>query len=268
MVDHCSDAKLARKARDYAELKTVYSGHAFCLAAQAQRHELDTYWAREQDGIAYAIGDRVWCGREAVYGAYAEAEEKMREKKLAVMHEKHPDKIAVTPENLGVGDLVMRFETSPYLEISQDGASAKGLWQVIGISNELDQNGEPTPYLHTDRELVDFVREHDGWKILRLTVKPGRCTRLAKDVILNKRKLFRTAGGTGAMVPGNIKLEPFACERVYAPDRVAVFAPELPKPCATYDPDHCFCKVVGALEQDPDCMPGGAYYAPDKEKEA
>ncbi len=263
--EHSAEAS-ARRARDLAEIKNLYAAHAYCMGAQQQRHELDTYWARERDDLVYAVGDDAWAGRAQVYAYYADSTERAAQKRLTRLHELAPEEVADVPENLHMGDLCIRGGSTPYLEVAGDGRTARGIWQSIALTAYPDDGGVPVPYLTLGRDLVEFVREADGWKIWHFRTVRDLQWRTHEDLVLNKTRLFRTVGNSGTMVPATVKLRPFEMEGSYSTRRVPRFAPPLPRSTPTWDEEQSFCYVVGRLDADPDCMPGGAYYVePDDE---
>ena len=250
----------ARRARDFAEIKNLYAAHAYCMGAQKQRYELETYWAKERDDIVYAVGDDAWVGRELVYAYYADSTERAAHRRLSSIHQLDPENVEDSDENLNIGDLCIRGGSTPQLEIAGDGRTAKGVWQTISLTSYLDSSDTPIPFLAVGRDLVEFIREEDGWKIWHFRVLRDFQWRTSEDLVLNKTRLFRTVGNSGTMVPATVKLRPFEMEGNYNTRRVPKFAPPLPKPTPTWDEEQSFCYVVGRLDADPDCMPGGAYY--------
>jgi hypothetical protein len=260
MYKKLSTEESARCARDYAEIKTVYAAHAYCMGAQQQRYELDNYWAQEHEDLVYAIDNDAYAGRDKVYEFYAYATERAARTRLENLHRLFPDEVSLSDENLGMGDLCIRGSNTPYIEVSMDGRTARGIWQVIDLTSYLDEKGDPKPYLVIGRNLVEFVRESSGWRIWHFRILRDFQWKLDKDFILSKTKLFRTVGNSGTMVPANVKLRPFEMEGNYSTRRVPKFAPPLPQKTPTWDEERSFCYVVGRLDADPDCMPGGAYY--------
>ena len=226
--------EMARRSLDYAEIQNVWAAHAYCYRACAQRYELDNFWAKEHDDITYAHESTAYTGRKLVYRYYAASNEMMDEEKLKIMSELFPDKVENKPENRGVGELVIRCLTSPYIEIARDGKTAKGIWQTIGLSTEIDRQGVPVPFLQIGKECVDFVRESDGWKIWHFRTASD-FDYLIDPKVLTTSPFEGLASRTvlGAFPPSNVTIYPFA-ETGYSPTRPATFSPPLPEPYDTW----------------------------------
>lgn len=232
--DLTTDEK-AQRALDYVEIQNVWAGHAYCYRAQEQRYELDTFWAKEHEDIMYAHESTAYVGRETVYRYYATSNELMNEEKLKMMSELFPDEVENVKSNLGIGELVIRCLTSPYIEIARDGKTAKGIWYTIGLSSEVDRKGEPVPFLQVGKEAVDFVRESDGWKIWHFRTASDFDYLLPAEVLTSK--LFDGLASrtfTGTFPEANRKIYPFAQEG-YSPKKPAKFSPPLPQPYDTWD---------------------------------
>ncbi len=224
----------SEKALAYYEIIKVWAAHAYCYRAQQQRYELETYWVKEHDDIMYAHGTAAFWGREMVTKYYAEGNEIMNEGKLKLMHDLFPDQVALTEENLGIGDLVIRYQTTPYITVADDLQTAKGVFNTLGFNTENDAAGDPVGMILTGRDAVDFIKESDGWKIwhYRDAADTGFIS-VDKDIF----NVPMTPGGgrtvDGAFPAPNRTLYPFAEDGAFSVFRPAKFAPELPAPYAT-----------------------------------
>lgn len=234
----------AERAEAYMEIKNVWAAHAYCYRAQQQRYEIENFWAREHDDIMYAHGNQAFVGRETVLNYYANGNEVMNKGKLGLACELFPGNIENTPGNLGVGDLVLRLQATPYIQIAKDGRTAKGIWYVLGYNAEIDRKGEPDVMLLLGKECVDFIKESDGWKIWHFRDAGdfmGRVNDTFLKTILESRppveiKDGEPAGRTieGAFPKANRTIYDFAEDNTYSVLRVARFAPELPEPYETW----------------------------------
>ena len=239
--DLTTDEK-AQRALDYFEIQKVMAAHAYCYRAEQQRFEVDNFWSRTRDDISYGHGEIAYEGREEVYHYYVEGNEKMNEAKLGYFSEMWPE-IENKPENLGIGDLVLRVQGTPYIEIARDGKTAKGIWTVPGISSELDKNGEPRPFFLMGKEFADFIKEEDGWKILHFNATGDIGFEFSGDLMLgrlNKHELTdRTVPGQFPKPNKKVELD-FATH--YTPKTSASFAPPLPEPYETWDDSMSYTK--------------------------
>lgn len=231
----------SERALAYCEIQKVWAAHAYCYRAQAQRYELENFWAKEHDDIMYAHGNAAFVGRETVFEYYAGGNEKMNEGKLKYMSELFPGKVENVPENFGIGDLVLRFQTTPYIEIAADCKTAKGVFYTPGFNSENSRAGEPIPMILVGKECVDFVRESDGWKIWHYRdsgdlMIPLDNEFMSRPIDMDNRTV------SGAFPPYNRILEPMAEQGAFTPFRVAKFSPELPEPYDSWSEDISWAK--------------------------
>lgn len=250
----------SQRALDYFEIQKVWAAHGYCYRAQQQRYELENYWAKEHDDIMYAHGTAAFEGRDVVMEYYAGGNEKMNRGKLELMHKLFPE-VELKDENLGIGDLVVRLQTSPYIEIAKDGMTAKGLWYTLGYNIEPDVNGELDQMVLLAKESVDFVRERDGWKIWHFRDSTDIMNKVEQDIFgLAGRGGPGGSGGPGGPggpdgPPGGLDeppksggrtingcfpnpnkfLYPFAEDGPFSVRRVAKFAPDLPQAYDKWD---------------------------------
>ena len=211
--------KKAQRAKDYTDILNVFSAHLYCYCAQKQCYEVDNYWARERDDLVYANA----YGREDVIDFYCDTNEAMRAQKRKIAAATYPG-VSDTPEFDGVGDMVAKASSSPYVIIAEDGQSAHGIWFVPGFCCELDQDGKVKANYFQEKNAVDFVKESDGWKILRL------------DILVD----FQTPCPHINFTPEHYRFDypsaaPGAYTAAYGATTVAEFTPPLPEPYATWN---------------------------------
>lgn len=220
--------KEAQEAVDYMEIQNLVSAHLYCYRAQKQCFEIEHFWARERDDIAYADTE----GREAVVAFYCETNHKMRMSKLELAHKFYPQ-VEVRPENEGVGDMVAKMSTNPYVEISGDGMSARGVWFSPGICSELGPDGNIKATYFQEKIGLDFVRESEGWKILRLNIFPEVIRPMPAEIfrtpefsrtfnLLHETEEEKKHAEEGRTPP-------------YGPTTVATWNPPLPEKYETWD---------------------------------
>lgn len=162
-----AEAELAaEKGKAYGEIIRAWAAHAYGYNAQRQREEIEKYWASEpeHDDIMYAHGCSGFVGKQYVLDYYAKGNEIMNKKKLEIMSEVLPD-VENTDAFYGIGDLVIRLQTTPYIVIADDCKTAKGIFWTLGFNSENTKEGEPKCDLMIGKDIVDFVKEADGWKI-------------------------------------------------------------------------------------------------------
>lgn len=237
----------SERALAYSEIMKVWSAHSYGYRAQQQRFELENYWAKEHDDIMYAHGTSAYVGRELVTDYYAGGNERMNRGKLKIMSELFPDEIENIDKNLGLGDLVIRCTTTPYIEVAEDCKTAKGVFYTIGFNSENDAKGDPIPMFMIGREAVDFVKESDGWKIWHLRDSPDMGFAVDPEVVLREPNMdSRTVNG--AFPKYNRNLVPFKETGRFFHRRAANFSPELPTPYDTWSDDISWAKPAEASE--------------------
>lgn len=231
----------AERAKSYSEIQKVWAAHSYCYRAQEQRFELEHFWAKEHDDIMYAHGAYAYVGRDLVIEYYACGNELMNEGKLKIMNELYPDEIEFKPENLGIGDLVVTLQTTPYIEIAEDNMTAQGIFYCLSGAAEIDKNGDPVANWSIAKEIVDFVRESDGWKIWHFQQSGEFGANIDKSFFEPKeiKAYNRTVPG---VFPDENRIVVPPPGNGYSPKRSAKFSPELPKPYKTWDEDRSLAK--------------------------
>lgn len=213
----------AQKAEDYTNILNAFSAHLYCYRAQKQHFEIENFWARERDDLVYADAK----GRKAVVEFYCTSNQKMRDEKLRLAHEFFPQ-IQIDRENDGVGDMVAKAAALPYVVIADDGLSAHGVWFVPGLCCEIGKDGKVKANYFQEKNAVDFVKEGEEWKILRLDIYLDFITP-AKDIDFDPAKYeFDLPGGIDDYAP------------VYSAVTIASFNPPLPAAYETWSDDRAF----------------------------
>lgn len=234
--------KNSQRALAYQEIQKLWAAHAYCYRAQQQRYELDNFWATEHDDIMYAHADKAYVGRELVYEYYAGGNEQMNAGKLEIMSALFPGEIENIADNLGIGDLVVRLQATPYIEIAQDNLSAKGVWYTLGLVSEINAAGKSVSSLLLAKECVDFVYESGGWRIWHFRDASDLMIPLPESALTGDLGHLEGRTVKGSFPPMNRELEPFAESGLFSAKRVAKFAPELPRPYDSWSEDISWAK--------------------------
>ena len=149
---------------DYMEIQNVMAKHSYYYAAQEQWKELDEAWSKKRDDISYGHNDGYYVGRKSVMAYYGQKNETRRKQTLEAVSKVYPD-IKNVKENEGIGDLVMHTLTTPYIEIAEDGQTAKGIWMSIGLCSRTGSDGKASAMWLWEKFATDFVKEDGEWKI-------------------------------------------------------------------------------------------------------
>lgn len=153
-----------QRVLDYMEIQNVMAKHSYYYAAQEQWKELDEAWSKERDDISYGHNDGYYVGRKSVEAYYGQKNETRRKQTLESMSKLYPE-IKNIVENEGVGDLVMHTLTTPYIEIAEDGQTAKGVWMSVGLCSRTGNDGKTSAMWLWEKFATDFVKEDGEWKI-------------------------------------------------------------------------------------------------------
>ncbi len=148
-------------AEGYHQIMNLMSAHVHCCLNQDYALELERYWSRRED-IVYANGDLAYVGREAVYKYYVEgaqqrAEEARQRLQKAGLMPPAGDKIP--------GYKNMNLIGTPYIEIADDGQTARGIWMAHSFQGYVDENGQLKTQGFLSRYSGEFVLEDGQWKI-------------------------------------------------------------------------------------------------------
>lgn len=226
-----------QRALAYGEIQNVMAAHTYCYEAQKQAYEIETYWSKRDD-ISYGSEN---VGREATINYFVKTNDAAHKAKLKRMSELFPGEVKNTPENEGIGDMVIHLATTPYIEVAGDCKTAKGLWYVPSINVEIDQNGEPVPVTIWEKCDVDFIKEDGKWKIWHFTQWVQFAAPLNKSLVDGSwqlsRPFFNPQPSNQQPVEQQKNQEQARDQRDknYSTRRVAGWAPDLPKPYNTWD---------------------------------
>lgn len=242
---------------DYMEIQNVMAKHSYYYGAQEQWKELDEAWSRKRDDISYGHNDGYYVGRKSVEAYYGKANENRRKQTLETVSKIYPE-VKNVKENEGVGDLVMHTLTTPYIEIAEDGQTAKGVWMSIGLCSRTGQDGKAGAMWLWEKFATDFVKEDGEWKIWHFQIYSDVLGNVDQAML----SMFAQQGqgapvtSTGqqpqvAEVPAGAQQGPqdgkpqggqmsgfdknIKIYELYSPTRVPRFTPALPAPYKTWD---------------------------------
>jgi len=136
--------KIAQRALDYAEILNVTSSHEYYHGALLHQMELEKSWSKRDD-IAWQNNNDFYKNRKSVWQFYAEGVKSM------------------APE----GDLWYHMLTTPMIEISGDGQTAKSIWMSIGnVTGAM--GGKISAQWTEEKYAIDLIKEDGQWKIWHL----------------------------------------------------------------------------------------------------
>lgn len=170
----------AEKAEAYQGIMNCVAAHLYSYRAQAQQNEIDVYWSNRHDEISYWDNN----GYSAIKDFFVVTNgENMRKRKLELIHKFHPE-VEVCKENEGMGDMVAKGASTPYVIVADDGKSAKGIWMTPGNCTEVGLDCRPKVAHMQEKLGIVAVRDDDGeWRILKLRTYVEFVTQLPPELL-------------------------------------------------------------------------------------
>ena len=177
-------------------------------------------------------------GRSFAHGAtLAKAERDARVKDLEELAAFDPS-VEVSPENLGIGSLVIHALTAPYIEVAGDGKTAQGLWYSPGAVGGVHP-GRADGMKKYEKYGVDFIKEDGAWKIWHLFIGTDFATPAGQDlkgdtILEQERKIAagemeKPKGPPIPDDPNFIPMDAYSLRYNYS------FYPHLPEPYYSFD---------------------------------
>lgn len=224
-----------QRALAYQEIQNLISAHTYCYEAQKQDYEIENFWS-ERDDISYNGNST----REETTNYYCVTNKKAREAKLKKMSELYPNEVKNITENLGIGDMVIHLVTTPYVVISGDCKTAKGLWYVPSVNVEIGTDGQPVPITIWEKCAVDFIKEKGQWKIWHFNQWVQFAAPLGKNLFDPSFRLDRPFftqqpnQHDQQKKPTEQEINKKDKDEIYSNKRIADWRPELPEAYETW----------------------------------
>lgn len=161
-------AQLADRWMDQREIQNLMGKFVQYELLKKEKGIFSDFWCAEADEPTLGINNGYYVGYQAIR-AYYDARFDITEVKSKHMQKMFPDFLGPVSdiELHGVGSCNVNALTSPIVEVAEDGRTAKGLWSVMGIENEIFEIG-PCTMLAFGYIAADFVKENGDWKIWHL----------------------------------------------------------------------------------------------------
>lgn len=226
----------AKKALSAAERESAYQGinncvaaHLYSYRAQAQQNEIDVYWSKRHDEISYWNNN----GYDAIRDFFVVTNgENMRKHKLELIHSYYPE-IEVCKENEGMGDMVAKGASTPYVVIAEDGQSAKALYMTPGNCTEVGLDCRPkVAHMHEKLGIIAVRDDDDVWRILKLRTYVEFVTSLPSE-LLERTASPRTFDMTNAR-EHNLPSKGYHASSAYSIFKKADYYPPMPEAYDTW----------------------------------
>ncbi len=227
--------RLTRQANDYREIYNTISAQMYYLQVQQHQAVIDHCWSARED-VSFGPAQ----GREAVLDFLIRESDQKKQQKLELAHKYHG--VEITPAHLGVGDLESRIAANPYIVIAADRKTAQGVWFSPAVKAEIGEDGELHGAYLQERIGVDFVLEHDQWRIWHYNVYPDFTAALPDYTFDDSRYEGRTFDEAGAPNEEHTNKRPEGPPddgnrpMPYCAESIPVWKPPLPTEYSTWTP--------------------------------
>ncbi len=160
--------QLAKRFIDQREVQNVIGKYVFTTMICKDADIVSKFWAKETPGQVFGVNNGWYEGLDAIDEYYQTVSQQTAIRSKAIQA-KFPEKLGdKTDEELyGAGSMNVRPLTSALVEVAADGKTAKGLWQVMGVDNDITEYG-PLSIWRWGWLAADFVLEGEEWKVWHL----------------------------------------------------------------------------------------------------
>lgn len=159
---------LTRRWEDQRDIKNLMGKYTLTMLLEEKDQVFDRFWSQEQPDVCLGFNHGWYKGAAAICGYYdALAYKTGVESQL--LQSLFPQQLeGLSEEQLyGVGHMDNKPISSPLVSVAYDGETAQGMWTCAGCYTDFDVTG-PVSHWIWGYYCVDFIREHDQWKIWHL----------------------------------------------------------------------------------------------------
>jgi hypothetical protein len=170
-VHSYSDDENIKRVWDVLAIKNLMGRRAYFHAYGMHEEEIDALWVALPENTKTASFGRNFgyqIGLDNIRHYYATSgKETLRvDSEFAAQSNLY---IADDPGHIGIGAMAFHALTTPYIEISRDGKTAKGLWYSPGQITVAGFEGPSQVWIYA-KYGADFMRELNQWKIWHLFI--------------------------------------------------------------------------------------------------
>lgn len=234
-IKNFSVTQLADMWMAQREAQNVMGKYVYYSLLKKEKDMYDEFWCRKAPDPALGVNTGFYKGYDAIKGYY-DALFENTEARSKHMQKMFPDYLGKYSdiELHGVGSLNIDALTSGFAEVAEDCRTAKGLWCVMGLLNDIFPQG-PYSMLNYGYFCVDFINEDGDWKIWHLQ----HLTELDSPVSMDwsspwempaQGEQFKDLAALKLPEP-NVKTEIY---RAYSADRQASPQLKIPQPYKTF----------------------------------
>lgn len=232
--------KQSSLALAYMEIQNLVSAFVYYYGARKEDILLEKFWAGRDD-ISYVRPGLSCADRDTLVSYYTAVRDR-RVKRLEAISKLHPE-LENKEENIGAGETQTGCVCSPYVVISDDCTTARGLWSMQFFYGEILPDDSRLDDCIYERWAIDFVNEDGLWKIWRIRVYED----LAEDYTSVKPMMDMSSRPPriGGVSPhGNIEMP------MLMPRPGEILPPKalnLPEPYETFDYKLSMVKPIGRV---------------------
>lgn len=134
--------QLAERFVDQREIQNVMGKYMFTTMICKDADVAARFWSKKAPEPALGLNDGWYVGLDAIDGYYRAISVNTAVRSKAIQA-RFPEKLgSKTDEELyGTGTMNVRPLTTVLVEVAGDGQTAKGLWQVMGVDNDITEYG-------------------------------------------------------------------------------------------------------------------------------
>ena len=167
-----TEQQAARLLWDVESVMDLMNRRVYYQMTGRHRQELEDLWVAEPEHRRTAsLGSNYgyYQGMGEVIRFYVTEFEAQRQQILSDFCAQHPE-IENIPENRMIGYTCMMPNSTPLVEVAQDGQTAQGIWYTIAQETVGRPGGHSEGLWRGEKIAADFVREGERWKIWHLVV--------------------------------------------------------------------------------------------------
>ncbi len=147
---------------DYRGITNAMMGHIYSYYNHSERDDLEHFWVRSREDIAYAHNDVAYFGQQGVWEYYVDKTDITKEN-----YRRYARKVYNMdwPEGTAPGYRVIHILGTPYIEIAGDRKTAQGIWMSFSFMSNMDSEGRANPSYVLQRFSGEFLNEDGRWKL-------------------------------------------------------------------------------------------------------
>jgi hypothetical protein len=225
--------QLADRWHDCREVQNLMGKFVTAMQLKKDTEIPAAFWAGADD-VSLGFNGGFYVGQEAVKGYFAYRDERTKAES-AVIKSLFPEKTkGLTEKELyGVGQMTINPITTPLVELSGDGKTAKGLWHTFGLENGVTPQGALS-YWKIGFVAADFIKEGDDWKLWHVLFATDVDLPMGDDWVAPPERPVQPEFASLC----DVTMPEFTVKKenrhVYSTDRPFTPPPQMPEPYETF----------------------------------